>query len=55
MQQSRATIDTKGISCRVSSDGERLYHVRRSGSPVRNRIHIVQNWFKELDSMTAKN
>ena len=42
-------VDTKGISFRVSSDGERLYYVRRSEPPVLDRIHIVHNWFGELD------
>ena len=42
-------MDRKGISTRVSSDSERLYYVRRSESPVRDRIHIVHNWFDELD------
>ena len=41
-------VDTKGISFRVSSDGERLYYVRRSEPPVIDRIHIVHNWFEEL-------
>ena len=41
-------VDTSGVSMRVSSDGERLYYVRRSRPPVRDRIHIVHNWFDEL-------
>ena len=41
-------VDTKGISFRVSSDGERLYYVRRSKPPVLDRINIVNNWFEEL-------
>ena len=41
-------VDTPGISFRVSSDGARLYYVRRSAPPVRDRIHIVHNWFSEL-------
>ena len=41
-------VDTKGISSRVSSDGERLYYVRRSEPPLHDRIHIIHNWFAEL-------
>ena len=42
-------VDTKGISSRVSSDGKRLYYVRRSERPVIDRIYIVHNWFEELE------
>ncbi len=42
-------VDTPGISFRVSSDGERLYYVRRSEPAERGRIHIVGDWFQELD------
>jgi class 3 adenylate cyclase len=41
-------VDTWGISFDVSSDGQRLYYVRRSRPPLRTRIHVVQNWFAEL-------
>ena len=46
-------VDTAGISFRVSSDGERLYYVRRSTPPVRDRIHIVENWFSELRELVG--
>ena len=42
-------VDTASISFRVSSDGRRAYYVRRGQSPVRDRIHIVHNWFEELE------
>jgi dipeptidyl aminopeptidase/acylaminoacyl peptidase len=42
-------VDTKGISFRVSSDGQRMYYVRRSQPPVRDRVHIVHHWFDELE------
>ena len=42
-------VDTSGISFKVSSDGGRAYYVRRGESPVRDRIHIVHNWFEELE------
>ena len=41
-------VETKGISYRVSSDGERLYFIRRSKRPATDRINIVYNWFSEL-------
>lgn len=41
-------VDTKGISFRVSSDGERLFYIRRSNRPAIDRINIVHNWFSEL-------
>ena len=44
-------VDTAGISFRVSSDGRRAYYVRRGQSPVRDRIHIVHNWFEELERL----
>ena len=42
-------VDTNGVSYRVSSDGRRLYYIRRSRPLVRDRIHIVQNWAADLD------
>jgi serine/threonine-protein kinase len=44
-------VDTPGVSFRVSSDGQRLYYVRRSRPPARDRIHIIQNWFSELQQL----
>ena len=46
-------VDTPGISFRVSSDGRRAYYVRRGQPPVRDRIHIVHNWFAELERQAA--
>ena len=43
--------DTDGVSFRVSSDGERLYYIRRSKPPARDRIHLIQNWFEELERL----
>jgi serine/threonine protein kinase len=42
-------IDTKGISFRVSSDGQRLYYIRRGKQPVRDRIQVVHNWIQSLE------
>jgi hypothetical protein len=47
--EARDFVDTPGISYRVSSDGQRLYYVRRSQPPTRDRIHIIQNFFSELE------
>jgi hypothetical protein len=47
-------VDTDGISFRVSSDGQKLYYVRRSKPPVRDRIHIVHNWFDELEAKAPR-
>ena len=41
-------VDTRGISMRLSSDGERLYYVRRSMPAAADRIHIVENWYEEF-------
>ena len=41
-------VDTPGKSFDVSSDGERLYYVRRMTPPHRTTIHVVQNWHEEL-------
>ena len=41
-------LDTKGISFRVSADGQRIYYVRRSRPPARDRIHIVHDWYEEF-------
>lgn len=44
-------VDTMGISFRVSSDGRRAYYVRRGEAPAQDRIHIVHNWFEELERL----
>jgi hypothetical protein len=44
-------VDTPGLSFRVSADGQRMYYVRRSQPAVRDRIHIVQNFFSELERL----
>jgi serine/threonine-protein kinase len=41
-------VDTPGHSFDVSSDGQRLYYVRRTMLPERSRIRVIQNWFEEL-------
>jgi hypothetical protein len=43
-------VDTPGLSYRLSSDGGRLYYVR-SHPPVRDRTHVIQNWFSELEEV----
>ena len=44
-------IDTPGKSFDVSSDGQRLYYVRRTTPPERQKINIVQNWADELQRL----
>jgi Tol biopolymer transport system component len=41
-------VDARGVNYRVSSDGQRLYYVRRTTPPVRDRIEIIHHWFDEL-------
>jgi len=44
-------IDTKGLSYDVTPDGERLLVVKRTRPPEREKIHVVFNWFTELDRL----
>ena len=44
-------VDTPGRSFDVSSDGERLYYVRRTAPLARTKIHVVFNWFDELQRL----
>ncbi len=44
-------IDTPGRSYDVSPDGERLLVVKRTREPIRTKIHIVHNWFDELERL----
>jgi len=48
-------IDTPGISFDVSSDGRRLYYVRRTMPPDRTRVRVVHNWFEELRRLVPVN
>ncbi len=41
-------IDTPGVSYDVSSDGQKLYVVKRTRQPVTDEIRVVQNWFEEF-------
>lgn len=41
-------VDTMGISYDVSPDGRRLLVVKRAETNVRNKLHIVTNWFAGL-------
>jgi serine/threonine-protein kinase len=42
-------IDTPGRSYDVSSDGNRLYVVKPVRPDITDRIHVVSNWFDELE------
>ena len=44
-------IDTPGRSYDVSPDGQRLLVVKRTREPIRTKIHIVHNWFDELERL----
>jgi hypothetical protein len=44
-------IDTPGRSYDVSPDGQRLLVVKRTREPTRTKIHIVHNWFDELERL----
>ncbi len=44
-------IDTPGISFDVSSDGQRLYVVKKAEAEERHRIHVIANWFDELERL----
>lgn len=42
-------IDTKGLSYDVTPDGERLFMVKRTRPPERDKIRVVFDWFTELE------
>jgi serine/threonine-protein kinase len=42
-------IDTKGRSYDVTSDGERLLFVKRAQEPERRKVHVIVNFFDELE------
>ena len=44
-------IDTPGVSYDVSSDGRYLYVVKSAHPPDPTRLHVVQNWFEELERL----
>ncbi len=44
-------IDTLGVSYDVSSDGQRLFVLKPAEADERRRIHVVTNWFAELERL----
>ncbi len=44
-------VDTFGRSYDVSRDGQRLLVLRRVNEPTRTKLHLVQNWFAELERL----
>jgi WD40 repeat protein len=46
-------LDTPGRSYDVSSDGETLYTVQRAELPSDDKIHVLANWFDELERLAA--
>jgi hypothetical protein len=41
-------IETGGRSYDISPDGQRLLVVKRTQEPIRNKLYVVHNWFREL-------
>ena len=35
----------------VSADGQRLLVVKSTREPVRTKLHVIQNWFTELNRL----
>lgn len=48
-------LDTPGRSYNVSPDGQRLLIVRKARKSTRTKIHVVQNWFEELNNLVPTN
>ncbi len=44
-------VDTPGVSYDLSSDGQYLYVVKSAHPPDPTRLHVVQNWFEELERL----
>jgi hypothetical protein len=42
-------LDTPGRSHDVSSDGKTLYVVKRAEPATADRVHVIANWFDELE------
>ncbi len=41
-------IDTMGRSYDISSDGQKLFVVKRTEPETRTKVHVITNWFEEL-------
>jgi hypothetical protein len=41
-------IDTPGTSYDVSPDGQRLLVVKRATPDIRNKLHVITNWYANL-------
>jgi serine/threonine-protein kinase len=48
-------VDTPGRSYDVSADGQRLLVVKSTREPVRTKLHVIQNWFTELNRLVPVN
>jgi len=42
-------VDSNGRSYDVSPDGQRLLVVKRTREPTRTKLHVLHNWFEELE------
>lgn len=47
-------IDTPGLSYDVSADGQLLFVVKRAREPIRTKLHVIHNWFKELERLSPR-
>ena len=47
-------LDTPGISFDVSSDGQTLYVIKRAEPAITDRVHVIANWFDELEGAVPR-
>jgi hypothetical protein len=47
-------VDTAGRSYDVSRDGQRMLIMRAVNPPDRTRLHLVHNWFSELEQLAPR-
>ena len=48
-------VEGEIIDYDVYPDGERIIAIRREGSGGWNRLHVVLNWFPELERLVPAN
>jgi serine/threonine-protein kinase len=47
-------VDTVGRSYDISRDGQRLLVLRSVNEPTRTKLHLVHNWFAELERLVPR-
>ena len=47
-------VDTSGRSYDITRDGQRLLVLVRVNEPTRTKLHLVQNWFAELERIVPR-